>query len=909
MSLDPLIARVQERLASGREPYAKLRERLFGRIKQDAKDEEECNDYENASKNANQAKALAFLYWATRDATQAQRAVSLLSKMRTDIPTGYFLQIAKGAKDILQMSETLTAYAQAYHFLQLADVSRLESPKKNLTELAQETGKLVKAILVYGQAFSKTLGIVTRHNYLLKGSSAVGLAGLYLDRPELVALGQKGVEAVRDVQGPQLERGWGEGADYFAYAAVNFLPFFIALNRHICTHGENFCGVKLQNYLADPIWKTAFLWYLKTRLPTGERPGVDDSRYTPFYSGLFATDPSTPEHATDHFEIPAAFWSWDWYHADLSVIREERWHTLGLVDLAADLLINFDDRIPRIEPTGDGFEPTQISRVCGQAVFRSGWNREALYFLLQGEEKKMAKTGGRHEHNDGTSFILCAFGELLALDCGYPGWPRREQTNQPQHHNRILIAKHEPEPTALLEHFFELPNLEGVQSSTWFSTLHGKRPRHERNVLFINKRFFVLDDYVCEAGGNEITFYLHGHGEATFSRPTLSNLAAPIASWQRPHARLHFYQTTSLGLPRVAHERGVHALGYLEAEDALLQHEVLQSQHSAEALRFLSVLYPQAAASAVELTMRSLKFGQSHGFHLTERKASGEKYHTLMLARTEAGGREHGATVWGEMRCEGKFVLLAGEKSPELMYCDGAREISFDNKIYFQAKHPFHGALEREESNGVIYGRQISATTTNQLKLYLGQPPVAVTGVRQLTFEKNTGLLHVEIASVTREFTICCSAIPFRKLALMTTTGIHPWQPYGDGEDYLHDGEGMLLQRSRATNHFFGYQRHALPIVPNTRYRLRCRVKTELQNGFVAAGLGEWSGKPETHHDFGFVSGAQDWQEISGEWLSPVDGKTIAVVLYGSENFQGRAWFKDAVLEVVDKALGFASEE
>lgn len=141
-------------------------------------------------------------------------------------------------------------------------------------------------------------------------------------------------------------------------------------------------------------------------------------------------------------------------------------------------------------------------------------------------------------------------------------------------------------------------------------------------------------------------------------------------------------------------------------------------------------------------------------------------------------------------------------------------------------------------------------------------------------------------------------AHPFRVMNLMTTTGIHPWQPYGDGEYYVRDEVGMLLQRGAATEHFFGYQRLGLSIMPNTRYRLRCLVKTELHNGFIAAGLGEWSGKPETHQDFGFVSGTQDWREIGGEWSSPMQSKTIAVVLYGSENFQGRAWFKDAVLEV-----------
>ena len=887
-----LLSHVQARLASGREPYHTLHGRLRKIIAECPKDEAE--DYENATFNANLAKARAFLYWAGRDLTQARRAAHFLATMRTDIPKGYLRQITNGVRDILDMSETLTAYAQAFHFLSLAEYPHLEHAQANLTKLAGETAKLVKAILNFGHPFSKVLGVVTRHNYLLKGSSAVGLAGLYLNRPEWVALGQKGVEAVCEAQGPNLERGWGEGANYFAYAAVNFLPFFIALNRQMNTFGENFHGVTLQNYLADPIWKAVFLWYLKTRLPSGVRPGVDDARYTPFFSGLLATAPALPEHATDHFEIPAAYWSWDWYHADLSLIQAEPWFTKDTVDLTADMIINFDDRIPRLEPTGEGFEPTQISRVCGQAVFRSGWNRDAIYFLLQGEEKKMVHAGGRHEHNDGTSFILCAYGELLALDSGYPDWSRRAQTNQPQHHNRILIAGHEPEPTARLEHFFELPHLEGVQSGTWFSAKNGKRPRHERNVLFVNKRFFVLDDLVRDAGGNEIVSYIHGHGGGSLRAESAAQLHEHGAAWQRPNAALQVYQTTSVGAPRFSLGQSGHGIFYLKPEEAVPQHEVLQAKQHGDTLRFLTLLYPQRSGAPEAIQVDAL----AHGLQLAETTEVGASVYTVLLTRTAVTSFEQVQTPWGTLQSKANFILISGETKPRIIYCDGAREIKIAERVYLKAQTPFHGALEWDEVNAAIHGRQISAATSQCLEFFTNTEPVSWVGIKALAFDKDAGSLRVELDPLTREFGIHLSAHPFHRMNLTPTTGIHPWQPYGDGEDYLRDETGMLLQRGAATKRFLGYQRHGLTIMPGTRYRLHCLVKTELQSGFVAAGLGEWSGEPETHHDFGLVSGAHDWQEISGEWSAPRESKTIAVVLYGSENFQGRAWFKDPVLEV-----------
>lgn len=901
MTEQPLLARVQARLASGREPYRTLYQRVVDAATREERNESEKADYENCAFNANTAKSLAFLHWLKRDPIPARRAAQLMAKMKTEIPKGLLLQIATGTQDILQMSEALTAYAQAYHFLAQAGYPTPAPATNNLTKLTEEIAKLVKAILNYGQGLTKTFGVVTRHNYLLKGSSAVGLAGFYLNRADWVALGQQGVSAVRDAQGPNLDRGWGEGSDYFAYAAVNFLPFFIALNRQICAHGPNFDGIALENYLADPIWQTVFVWYLKTRLPSGERPGVDDARYKPFFSGLLATDPLLPEHATDHYAIPASFWAWDWRCADLRLTQQEslRFHSVDMVNLSADMLINFDDHIPRIEPTGEGFEPTQISRICGQAVLRSGWGRDALYLLLQGEEKKMARAGGRHEHNDGASFILCAYGELLALDPGYLGWSRREHTNRPEHHNRILIANHEPEPTAVLDHFFELPNLTGAQSGTWFSAHNGRRPRHERNVLFVNQRFFVLDDAVQDAGANEITFYLHGHGEFARHEPGTLQNRSPVATWQRPQARLRVYQTTSLGEPQLAQRRNAHGLAYLAPQMPAPEHEVLQATQRGDRLRFLTILYPQPAGSKPTLAVQAFDLVRSHAFHLTEREDNGKAYHTFMLTRTEGATHERLATPWGELRCNGNFVLLAGEERLQLIYCDHASEIILDGQVYLKASHPFHGALEWDGINEVIYGWQISAATANRLQIFTSTEPVLLAGLKKLGFDKSPGLLHAEIEAATRDFTIRTSAHPFRAQRLTSAAGIHPWQPYGDGEDYLHDGAGMLVQRGQGTGRTFGYQRHGLEILPNTCYRLRCRVKTELHNGFVAAGLGEWSGRSETHHDFGFLGGEQDWQEISGEWLSPAAGKTMAVMLYGSENFQGRAWFKDAMLEEV----------
>ncbi len=749
-------ALVQARVQSGREPYDILYQRARARAATAPLPELSEKNFRTAIDNGNIAKSAAFLYWLNREAEMGEKAARLLNEMKTEPPAFYLLKMATGANDILHMSESLTSRAQAYHFLACADHPNLQLARSNLTALAKNVSELAGAILKYGGAVSNIFGIVTRHNYLLKSSSAIGLAGLYLERPDLVALGQKGVAAVAAVQGPTLERGWGEGSNYFAYSAVNFLPFFIALNRYRSMHGENFHGARLENYLADPVWRTVFLWYLKTRLPSGERPGVDDARYLPFYSGLLATAPELPEHKTDHFEVSPSFWAWDWFSPELSVIgADARFHTAGTVDLTADMLINFDDRTPRLEPGGPGFEPSQISHVCGQAVLRSAWDRDALYFLLQGENRKMVEAGSEHEHNDGTSFILCAYGELLAIDPGYPGWKRHKQTNQPEHHNRILIEDHKPEKEARLANFFVMDELEGVQSSTVFEKKNGKRPAHERNAIMVGKRLLVLDDVVENAGGKNIVSRLHGYAGGSLGPEASFQAHEWGGSWRRAKASLHAYQTTSSGLPRFEQQLGFHGLQFVNEAGSTPEHQILVATQSGEALRFLTILYPQRTGrSAPLVTLLAPSSGSA--FLLEEKESDRASIKTLMATQEKSGMAQISAPDFGEIVYEGKFMLLALEAQPlpHIFYGDHVTEIKWQSRSYLKAQLPFHGALVWDYRNAILRGRQISATTTNQLNIYTGQMPLQVSGLEKTRFDEASGVLAVEIAPTTNEFEI-----------------------------------------------------------------------------------------------------------------------------------------------------------
>lgn len=146
--------------------------------------------------------------------------------------------------------------------------------------------------------------------------------------------------------------------------------------------------------------------------------------------------------------------------------------------------------------------------------------------------------------------------------------------------------------------------------------------------------------------------------------------------------------------------------------------------------------------------------------------------------------------------------------------------------------------------------------------------------------------------------------------------GLDSWTPYGDGivevssQTPFSDHFSAHIRRETATGNYFGLYQEDIVVEPDTEYRLRLRVKAQASSGFASAALGVWSSDPALNHhtDFGQVSSTNGWVEISGVWKSRPDENMIRVMLYGSTDFAGEAYFDGLVLEEVrPQNMGFES--
>lgn len=138
--------------------------------------------------------------------------------------------------------------------------------------------------------------------------------------------------------------------------------------------------------------------------------------------------------------------------------------------------------------------------------------------------------------------------------------------------------------------------------------------------------------------------------------------------------------------------------------------------------------------------------------------------------------------------------------------------------------------------------------------------------------------------------------------------GLDFWHGYGDGfveftsEDAYNGSYSAHLERDDATGQYFGLCEKEVVVEPDTEYRLSLWIKTRVTSGFAAAGFGVWSSDPMLNHhtDFGHTDGMTDWTLITGTWTSRPDEYTIKIVLYGTPDFAGEAFFDDLVLEEVE---------
>ena len=499
-----------------REPYATILARLRDHAAADLRDPDPVTwDHRAYGHNGCIAQSNAMLAWLYDDGAAAERAKAILLDLRPDVETNDTWDLN------IRMPAPLMCHAAAWDLLMAlgalsdAEMQQIEDTLTAITSNFYEEFVLTRAIRTITLGFSQ-------NNHPIRTASAIGYVALaFPHHPESDRWLDWAVSELAYLLGEngqyiQSDGGVSEGPFYFGFGSEAAIGFLHALenvgiedhvyrrdciNRrdvdpwqdHGCVSGEE---LTFADHLETDFYRSAQDWSIAIRLPSGQRPPFCDARlYTPGHAALLTGYGGPP-----HF-------LWDWMTNTEEPMRMDS-------PLLAQYLVSLDDTAPAEEPPyRNVFLPT-----AGNAVFRSGWDPEARWLMLVAENGAVRRT--LHDHADGTSFSVAAYGDYLLTDTGYykPDMLNNALTADPVAHNVILIDGVGAPEKGLLNDWGDADAfLENTLDGDALAWAEARQEYEETNIVrgvaFVRRRYFVIADRLGTERGDlrEHRFRLHAN--------------------------------------------------------------------------------------------------------------------------------------------------------------------------------------------------------------------------------------------------------------------------------------------------------------------------------------------------------------------------------------------------------------
>jgi hypothetical protein len=293
------------------------------------------------------------------------------------------------------------------------------------------------------------------------------------------------------VSEPDSLAGYAEGPNYFEYAFQNAFPFIRSMGNFLPDDSVavTFNGVarNINNPWFDPRYDRLYDWMNRIRMPDGSSPPIHDSR-----NGFGTVITALSGNPAYNLANPG-------YSANDPFIRTQY--------IAAHMSHGaIQDSLFQALPQ------------AGSLVFRSSWDTGAVYMHVIGKHGIALSGAKSHHQGDATSFILFAYGQLLADDAGYAGASLGSAVENATNHNLVLVNGYGPQPptgefvstqtnTCHIENFFHTPLLDygEVRTSYLGSDII-------RKTLFVRSSCFFMTDFITSPLVNNYTFQLHGNG-------------------------------------------------------------------------------------------------------------------------------------------------------------------------------------------------------------------------------------------------------------------------------------------------------------------------------------------------------------------------------------------------------------
>ncbi len=501
--------------------------------------------------NGEIAAANAFIAWLNTDESAAERAIAAMDTLTTnwDDHSGWGINI--------RMPGPLMHYTAAWDFLSATPFLSEEKAAEVEAKLTTITSQFFHEY-VLNDATRRLALTITQNNHPIRTAAAIGFVGLaFQEHPEAEMWLDWAVSELAYLLGPdgqyiQADGTVSEGPFYFNYGLAPTVVFFIALenraavdrtysrkciNRsdvepwagHGCVEGEPFTYT---NPMDTDLFRRTMDWSLSMRLPNGNRAPIADSPLR---------NQSAPA-IFSHFG-GADYLYWDWASNPSDPFKVKGGFELAITHLAY------------VSPKPDALPPTWKNRFFlegGMATFRSGWQSDDRVLLLLGESGSARKT--LHDHTDGTSFVMAAYGDLLLTDTGYykPNDLQNAVTASASAHNLILVDGTTVTPKGLLNNWgdadaFIKNTLDGQALA--YAEAHQTYLHTEivRGIAFVRERYFVVADQLSATDDIEREYRFRLHAFAGKDLDGTVTLDAHGPHITRENGAVAVYTTTTQG--------------------------------------------------------------------------------------------------------------------------------------------------------------------------------------------------------------------------------------------------------------------------------------------------------------------------------------------------------------------------
>jgi rhamnogalacturonyl hydrolase YesR len=642
-------------------------------------------------RNGQIAQAAATVAWLFDDAAAAATAIDCFSRIRTDWETNTVWDMN------ISMADGQITYAVAWDLMagttMFPETDAAEA-RRRMLEINQKFYE--RYVLDDFQRWSALT--VSQNNHPIRTTSSMGFVALaFPDQP--------GSREILDFAASELAYLWGptgryigddgvvsEEPFYFGFGFPPALAFFLAMrtawpadallfrnciNRNNvdpwapidCLDGQPFewedpLAAPGSNPHADRFW-AAFDWSLDHRMPSGLRSAVGDGKMRVQNAGLLLTALSGRGR-----------YAWDSRHnehGDLSMTR-------GL-NLSVQHLFEVTQAPTDVQP----FWSSTAHMTSGHAVLRSGWGPDDLWIVLLGESGAARKT--LHDHADGTSFAMSAYGEHLLMDTGYfkPIELNNAVTADAPSHSLVLIDGQAAPKRGLLNdwgdadasidlfHDGQALDLAVASQSYQQATIH-------RSMLMVRNRYALVADRIESLVNGPREFAWRVHGYAGYDSGGTYSVDSTGATFVKQKAGIRVSIGSTVGAPTVAEPPYVDGQAphshSIASESGHGSHAVADATINAVAPSFLAVLAPYQVAAAdgtrdAPLTVtRIASSGGSAAWTIT-----GTHGTDLAWMRDPSGPdtlEVNGRTV----HSDAGFVLLALDGS--LAYLDGGQLLQLD---------------------------------------------------------------------------------------------------------------------------------------------------------------------------------------------------------------------------------------